>query len=226
MVLVVLCGVKTLSITYVQTKCVVLFLGTKHAKKQAVYPMVFLWYTYAGSHKTIKRPFSECGSSEPCQRSTANTLPRGEQIVDPHILFDMFPGRSLLRNRRAHLVGQIPLGENVLGEVTRRKADSGVVPAPERMHGVTIFQLDDRAPVRVDKVLLEDVVEDVLEVEELGAFADLDQLCSHRLLRVRRLVVGDPELWKIGVPEDDKVGQGVLKVDPLQTLEQSEASTG
>lgn len=62
---------------------------------------------------------------------------------------------------------------------------------------VAVFQPDDRAPLGVDETLLEDVVEEVLEVEELGAIADLDQLCSHRLLRTRRLVVGDPELGDV-----------------------------
>jgi len=49
----------------------------------------------------------------------------------------------------------------------------------------------DGAPLWVHEPLLEDVVEDILEVEHV---ADIDELCGHRPLRARRLVVGDPEI--------------------------------
>ncbi len=52
----------------------------------------------------------------------------------------------------------------------------------------------DGAPLWVHEPLLEDVVEDILEVEQVGPVADVDELRGHRPLRARRLVVRDPEL--------------------------------
>lgn len=57
--------------------------------------------------------------------------------------------------------------------------------------GGDLFPIGDRAPLRVHEPLLEDVVEDILKVEHVG---DVNELCSHRPLRARRLVVGDPEI--------------------------------
>jgi len=57
---------------------------------------------------------------------------------------------------------------------------------------------DNRAPLGVHKSLLENVVEDVLEVEETHGVADVDELGSGLLVSAGRLVIGDPELGRLG----------------------------
>jgi len=70
-------------------------------------------------------------------------------------------------------------------------------------HGGAVLPPGDGAPLGVDKALLEDIVEDVLEVEQTGSVADVDELSSDLLLRARRLVVGDPELGGVDLGADN-----------------------
>ena len=52
----------------------------------------------------------------------------------------------------------------------------------------------DGTPLWIYESLLKDVVEDILEVDQGCPVADINELCGHRLLCPRRLVVRDPEL--------------------------------
>lgn len=56
------------------------------------------------------------------------------------------------------------------------------------------FPPGDGTPFWVHESLLEDMVEDILEIDQGRPVADVNELCGHRPLRARRLVVGDPEL--------------------------------
>ena len=66
-------------------------------------------------------------------------------------------------------------------------------------HRGVVLPPSDRAPLGFYEPLLEDVVDDVLEVEEVGGVADIDELGSDLLVCAGRLVVSDPELGSLGL---------------------------
>jgi hypothetical protein len=66
-------------------------------------------------------------------------------------------------------------------------------------HRGVVLPPGDGAPLGFYEPLLEDVVEDVLEVEEVGGVADIDELGSDLLVCAGRLVVSDPELGSLGL---------------------------
>jgi len=77
--------------------------------------------------------------------------------------------------------------EQVLDAAAGLETHTGVVLPP-----------DNRAPLGVHESLLENVVENVLEVEETCGVADVDELGGELLVSAGRLVIGDPELSRLG----------------------------
>jgi hypothetical protein len=61
---------------------------------------------------------------------------------------------------------------------------------------VTVPPPDDRAPLGIHEILLENVVKDVLKVEDIRGITDAKELGGNLPVGtgVGRLVVGDPEL--------------------------------
>ena len=76
--------------------------------------------------------------------------------------------------------------EEVLNSVAGLETHRGAVLPP-----------GDGTPLGVHEALLTDVVEDVLEVEDVNAVADVKELCGSLLVSAGRLVVGDPELGSL-----------------------------
>jgi hypothetical protein len=64
-------------------------------------------------------------------------------------------------------------------------------------HGGAVLPPGDGTPLGVHEALLKDVVEDVLEVEDVDAVADVKELSGGLLVSAGRLVVGDPELGSL-----------------------------
>jgi len=61
-------------------------------------------------------------------------------------------------------------------------------------HGAAVLQLDDKAPFGIDETLCS---MGHPRGRRAGIVADLDQLRGHRLLRLRRLVLGNLKLGGI-----------------------------
>jgi len=61
-------------------------------------------------------------------------------------------------------------------------------------HGGAVLPPRDGTPLGIHEALLEDVVENVLEVENVGSVADVEELGGDLLVGAGGLVVGDPEL--------------------------------
>ena len=76
--------------------------------------------------------------------------------------------------------------EEVLNSVAGLEAHRGAVLPP-----------GDGTPLGIHEALLKDVVEDILEVEDVNAVADVKELCGSLLVSAGRLVVGDPELGSL-----------------------------
>jgi len=141
-----------------------------------------------------------------------DALGRSELVHAVHILV-MHPN-GLGSVRYINIIGQIPSRAPRIKKksLTDDKVDSGLggvaSTAREQVldgaaglqtHSTAVLPPGDRAPLGVNKPLLEDVVEDVLKVEQVRSIADVDKLSSDLLVRTRRLVVGDPELSALGL---------------------------
>jgi hypothetical protein len=64
-------------------------------------------------------------------------------------------------------------------------------------HGGAVLPPGDGTPLGIHEALLKDVIEDVLEVEDVDAVADVKELSGDLLMGAGRLVVGDPELGSL-----------------------------
>lgn len=95
-------------------------------------------------------------------------------------------------------------------ETQRRRGAASRAAREQLLHGLARLEArrgaflppGDGTPFGIDEPLLEDVVEDVFEVEEVRAVADVDKLRGHLLARAGRLVVRDPELGRGAVSGD------------------------
>ena len=68
-----------------------------------------------------------------------------------------------------------------------------------QMHRSAVFPPDNRAPLSVHKSFLENVVKDILEIEQVRSIADINKLGGDLLMRTGRVMVGDPELSRLGL---------------------------
>ena len=79
-------------------------------------------------------------------------------------------------------------------------------------HGGAVLPPGDGTPLGIHKALLENVVEDVLEIEDVGAVADVEELCGDLFVGAGRLVVGDPKLGLLSLRAVNGRGHVCIKI--------------